>query len=211
MAAGRGLKVLAGTVAVGLAMVAMLLALRQRGPALAPDFSVPDLAGQTVRLSALRGKVVLLNLWTTWCPPCRDEMPSMERLHQQLRGRDFQLLAVSQDEDGRRVVEPFVRDMKLSFPVLVDPEHQVGERYGVWGYPETFLIDREGRIVERVIGPRDWSSPESVAQIERLLAAPVTPAAASGLPDASGAITTGDRFSLLARGRIMNVVAAAIR
>ncbi len=208
MAAGRGLRVLVGTALVGAGVVAALLALRTRGPTLAPDFAVPDLGGRTVRLSALRGKVVLLNLWTTWCPPCRDEMPSMERLHQRLRGRDFQLLAVSQDEDGRRVVESFVREMKLSFPVLVDPERQVGERYGVWGYPETFLIDREGRIVERVIGPRDWSAPEAVAQIERLLAAPPPP---SGLPDAAGESTREDRFSLLPRGRMMDGVAAATR
>src|SRR5207249_5572633 len=126
---------------------------------------------QAVRLSALRGKVVLLNLWTTWCPPCREEMPSMQRLYERLRDRDFQLLAVSQDEDGKRVVEPFVKEMRLSFPVLVDPDHQVGDRYGVWGYPETFAIDRTGHVVERVIGPRDWASPEQVASLEALIAA----------------------------------------
>ena len=174
MAAGRGVKILVGTGALGLAAVLLLVAARQRGPMLAPDFSVPDLAGQTVRLSALRGKVVLVNLWATWCPPCREEMPSMERLYQKLKTRDFQLLAVSQDEDGRRVVEPFVRQMKLSFPVLVDPEHQVGDRYGVWGYPETFVIDRSGRVADRVIGPRDWASPESIEKIEKLLAASET-------------------------------------
>ena len=96
----------------------------------------------------------------------------MERLYQQLRNRDFQLLAVSQDEDGRRVVEPFVKDMKLTFPVLIDPDHQVGDRYGVWGYPETFTIDRSGHVAERVIGPRDWASAESVGALESLLSAP---------------------------------------
>jgi peroxiredoxin len=171
MAAGRGVKVAAGTVALGLLAAGGLLALTNRGPKLAPDFAVTDLSGRTVKLSSLRGKVVLLNVWTTWCPPCRDEMPSMERLYGRLRAQDFELLAVSQDEDGKRVVEPFVRDMRLSFPVLVDPEHQVGDRYGVWGYPETFVIDRNGYIVERVIGPRDWASAQSVAQIEALIAA----------------------------------------
>ena len=167
----RGLTI--GLVAAGIGLVAAagLFWVQHRGPRLAPDFAVPDLSGQAVRLSALRGKVVLLNLWTTWCPPCREEMPSMQRLYERLRNRDFQLLAVSQDEDGKQVVEPFVKEMHLSFPVLVDPDHQVGDRYGVWGYPETFVIDRTGHVVERVIGPRDWSAPEQVASLEALIAA----------------------------------------
>ena len=190
MAAGRGVKILVGTGALGLAAALLLVAARQRGPMLAPDFSVPDLAGQAVRLSALRGKVVLVNLWATWCPPCREEMPSMERLYQKLKTRDFQLLAVSQDEDGRRVVEPFVRQMKLSFPVLVDPEHQVGDRYGVWGYPETFVIDRSGHVADRIIGPRDWASPESIEKIEKLLAASATESAEA--PAAGDRRSSGD-------------------
>ena len=180
MARSRGLKIALATAAVGFAAVIGLAALQRRGPALAPDFAVPDLAGQAVRLSGLRGKVVLLNLWTTWCPPCRDEMPSMERLYQKLRDRGFVLLAVSQDEGGKAAVEPFVRDLGLTFPVLVDPEHQVGDRYQVWGYPESFIIDREGRVVERVIGPRDWTSPQQVAALERLLETPVEQASAGG-------------------------------
>lgn len=171
MAAGRGLRIALGTAAVGLVLAGGLLALSRRGPELAPDFAVTDLEGRAVRLSAYRGKVVLLNVWTTWCPPCREEMPSMERLHRRLQGRDFVLLAVSQDDDGQRAVAPFVREMGVTFPVLVDPEHQVGRRYGVWGYPETFVIDRNGYIVERVIGPRDWMAPDQVAALEALIAA----------------------------------------
>jgi len=93
----------------------------------------------------------------------------MERLHRRLHDRDFVLLAVSQDEEGRRVVEPFVKELGLSFPVLVDPERQVGERYGVWGYPETFVIDRNGYVVERVIGPRDWAAADQVDRLESLI------------------------------------------
>lgn len=171
MANRRGLIIGIVTAAIGLVAVLGLFAMRSRTPRLAPDFAVPDLQGQATRLSAYRGKVVLLNLWTTWCPPCREEMPSMERLWRQLRDRGFVLLAVSQDEGGRALVAPFVEQLALTFPVLVDPEHQVGDRYGVWGYPESFLIDREGRIVERVIGPRDWMAPAQVEAIERLLAA----------------------------------------
>lgn len=104
----------------------------------------------------------------------------MERLYARFRDRDFQLLAVSQDEDGKRAVEPFVRELGLTFPVLVDPERQVGERYGVWGYPETFVIDRNGYVVERVIGPRDWASPEAVAALEALIGGAATPSAPHG-------------------------------
>ena len=171
MAGRRGLKIALGGLALGGLALGGLLGAQRRGPMLAPDFAVPDLAGRAVRLSALRGQVVMVNLWTTWCPPCREEMPSMQRLYERLRGRGLELLAVSQDEDGQRVVEPFVRELKLSFPVLIDPDHQVGDRYGVWGYPETFVIDRTGHVVERVIGPRDWASADSVARIEALLAA----------------------------------------
>jgi peroxiredoxin len=182
MARSRGLRIALVAGAFLLLAGAGLLALGGRRPALAPDFAVPDLEGRAVRLSAFRGKVVVLNVWTTWCPPCRDEMPSMERLHALLRDRDFQLLAVSQDEDGRRAVEPFVREMKLSFPVLIDPERQVGQRYGVWGYPETFVIDRNGYVVERVIGPRDWASPASVAALEKLIDAGAQAAGARPAP-----------------------------
>jgi peroxiredoxin len=184
MAASRGLRIALGTGAAALAAAGGLLLLANRGPRLAPDFAVPDLAGKAVRLSGFRGKVVLLNLWTTWCPPCREEMPSMERLYARLRDREFELLAVSQDEDGRQVVEPFVRELRLSFPVLIDPERQVGDRYGVWGYPETFVIDRNGYVVERVIGPRDWASQESVAALEALIAA--APAVAGADPGPRG-------------------------
>ena len=179
MAAGRGLKVSLGAAALALLAAGALWALSRRGPELAPDFAAPDLSGHAVSLSSLRGKVVLVNVWATWCPPCRDEMPSMERLASHFRGRDFELLAVSQDEDGRDKVSSFVRELGLSFPVLLDPERQIGDRYGVWGYPETFVIDRSGHVVERVIGPRDWDSPASIAQIEALIAAGETPAASA--------------------------------
>ncbi len=171
MAGSRGLRILLVTGALGLAVAGGLLALARRGPTLAPDFVVPDLAGRTVRLSGLRGKVVVLNLWATWCAPCIEEMPSMERLYARLRDTDFALLAVSQDEDGKRVVAPFVERMHLTLPVLLDPERQVGDRYGVTGYPETFVIDRNGYLVEHVLGPRDWAAPDEIAALQALIAA----------------------------------------
>jgi peroxiredoxin len=135
----------------------------------APDFALPDLDGRVHRLSDFRGKLVFLNVWTTWCPPCRMEMPLMERLYQRLQGRDFVMLAVSQDEAGVSTVRAFVEQMKLSFPVLVDPAGIVSTRYGVTGYPETFLIDQSGNVIERIIGPENWESDRSYQRFAALL------------------------------------------
>jgi peroxiredoxin len=177
MAGSRGVRIFGGTVLIGLLLAGGLAWLRGRTPQLAPDFSVADVAGKTVRLSALRGKVVLVNVWTTWCPPCREEMPSMERLYQQLAGPDFELLAVSQDEGGIEAVRRFAQDMGVTFPVLYDPDREVGTRYGVWGYPETFVIDRAGYVAERVIGPRNWDTPQQVEALRALMRSGETPAA----------------------------------
>jgi len=166
----RGVRIAAATAAIGAGILVVALWLRGRSPAMAADFAVPDLAGQAVRLSAYRGQVVLVNLWATWCPPCREEMPSMEKLYARLKDRGFVILAVSQDEGGIDEVKRFVEENKLTFRVLVDPQGEVGQKYGVWGYPESFLIDREGRVVERVIGPREWDAPAQIASIEALLA-----------------------------------------
>jgi peroxiredoxin len=135
----------------------------------APEFSLSDLGGKAVRLANLKGRVVFLNVWATWCEPCREEMPSMESLYQRLHGPDFEMLAVNADQGDRAVVERFVREHGLTFPVLPDPDLQIADRYRVTGYPETFLIDRNGRIVGHEIGPRDWDSPESHAAFRRLL------------------------------------------
>jgi peroxiredoxin len=136
---------------------------------LAPDFELPDLSGRMQRLSDLRGRVVFLNLWTTWCPPCRTEMPDMEELYHRLKGRDFAMIAVSEDENGSAVVAPFVTQNRLSFPVLLDPEGRLSTRYGATGYPETFIIDRAGQVVNHIIGPADWTSPQILDYFERLL------------------------------------------
>ncbi len=131
----------------------------------APDFVLPDLKGRTVRLSQFRGKVVLLNVWATWCPPCRKEMPTMEALYRKLQGTDFVMLAVSQDPDGAKTVLPYLEEGNFSFPVLLDTGGEVSRKYGVTGYPETFIIDRQGRIVHHHIGYQDWSK----AEVEKAL------------------------------------------
>lgn len=142
----------------------------------APDFTLTDLSGASHTLSAYRGKVVFLNLWATWCPPCREEMPSMEKLHQRFASEGLVLLAVSEDEGPRDGIEIFVRSLGLTFPILLDPEGRLPGRFGVTGYPETFLIDRSGRIVQHIVGPADWFSPESQARIAELLAQPIVTA-----------------------------------
>jgi peroxiredoxin len=122
----------------------------------APDFTLPDLDGKMVSLADYRGKVVLLNIWATWCPPCVEEMPSMEKLYQELKDEGFEILAVSVDASGAEAVTPFMKKHKLSFPALTDTEGAVKDLYQATGVPESFIIDKDGIIVEKIIGPRNW-------------------------------------------------------
>ena len=138
-----------------------------RGAA-APDFSLPRVGGPNVSLDGLRGQVVLVNFWATWCKPCEDEMPAMERLYQALRDEGLELLAVSVDDDPN-VVDAFGQRLALSFPLLLDPEKDVAKAYQTFRFPESFLIDREGTIVERYIGPKEWDAPAYEDRIRRLL------------------------------------------
>jgi peroxiredoxin len=124
---------------------------------LAANFKLKDLKGDEVSLGSLRGKVVFLNIWATWCAPCREEMPSIESLYNDFKANeDFVVLAVSQDTDGA-TVRPFVLQNHFQFTVLLDPRNEVGESYDVNGIPETFIIGRDGRIVAHHVGPYDWS------------------------------------------------------
>lgn len=157
-----------GVVVVG--CVFLLTVIRSPTPASkpAPDFLLPDLNGQVVRLSQLKGKVVMLNVWTTWCPPCRKEMPTMETLYRRLKNADFLVLAVSQDVDGQHTVVPYLQEGGFTFPVLLDVHGEVGEKYGVTGYPETFIIDRQGNVVYHHIGYNDWSQPAVETALRQL-------------------------------------------
>lgn len=135
----------------------------------APGFSLQDLAAEKVSLSDYQGKVVLVNFWATWCMPCRQEMPSMERLWQKYQNKDFVVVAVSTDEGSPARVKSFVKRLKLSFPVVLDPESTVSDLYQVSGLPVSYLIDQEGHIVSKVTGSADWMSEKSIARIEKLL------------------------------------------
>lgn len=134
----------------------------------APDFSLPLLGGEPVRLEDYRGQVVLLNFWATWCKPCEDEMPAMDRLYRALAPEGFEMLAVSVDEESG-VVREFQERLGVSFPLLLDPAQNVARAYQTTGFPESLLIDQQGRIVERYIGPRDWDHSTYAERIRRLL------------------------------------------
>ena len=138
----------------------------------APVFTFPGLDGKMVSLTDYKGKVVFLNIWATWCPPCREEMPSMEKLYQQLKGEDFEILAVSVDASGAEAVGPFMKKYGLSFPALLDAGGTIQYLYGTTGLPESFIIGKEGIIEKIVIGPMDWSTPEVVRLFRNLLQRP---------------------------------------
>jgi peroxiredoxin len=132
------------------------------------DFELEDLGGKRVKLSTLTGKVVFVNFWATWCPPCRAEMPSMERLHAQLKDKGLVVLAVDLQE-GKREVEGFVRENKLSFTVLYDRNGSAGSSYGVRSIPTTYIIDRDGTILAGRIGGQEWDDPKVVAFFDKLV------------------------------------------
>jgi len=135
----------------------------------APNFTLPDLKGKMVSLADYKGQVVLLNIWATWCRPCVEEMPSMEKLHQELKDEKFVIIAVSIDESGADVVRPFMKKHKLSFPALIDSAGTINSLYQTTGVPESFIIDKQGKILEEIIGPRDWAAPGALKYFQSLI------------------------------------------
>lgn len=154
----------------------------------APDFRLPDLNDKEVRLSDFRGKVVFLNFWATWCKPCREEMPSMEVLYKNFEKDGLVILAVSIDRvTTKKDIPPFVKGLNLTFPVLVDSWGQTDKKYKLMGVPETYVIDQQGILREKVIGPRDWTVLANLETITRLLKNGSTSADISA-PDARPAL-----------------------
>ena len=168
---------------VSLIMVGMLLGLsactksetakvtavaQEKSPA--PEISVVALAGGApLKLSELKGKVVLLNFWATWCPPCREEIPSMMKLVSAMNGKPFQMVAVSIDEGGKADIESFFKQSGFSLPAYFDPTGVAVKAYGITGVPESFVIDKQGIIVKKVIGGLAWDSAEVVSFLEGLM------------------------------------------
>jgi peroxiredoxin len=146
------------------------LGLQAPGEAVAaPEFSLSDLAGKKVQLKAFRGRLVFLNFFATWCGPCREEMPGMERLFRTHQEKGFVVVAVNMEESAK-TVRPFVEQLKLSFPIALDADGTVARDYGVRALPVSFLVGRDGKIVWRAIGGRDWESAEARTLFARLVA-----------------------------------------
>ena len=132
------------------------------------DFALPLLDGNQCKLSDFKGRVVFLNFWATWCPPCRAEMPSMEAVYRQLKDEGFEILAVNIQEDAASVAA-FMKDNKLSFPVALDESGQVSAQYGIQAIPTSYIIDRRGLIVSRLTGSINWNEPKIIAALQSLL------------------------------------------
>jgi thiol-disulfide isomerase/thioredoxin len=135
----------------------------------APDITVHSLENRPRTLSELRGKVVLLNFWATWCPPCRQEIPSMMRLNSAMSGKPFEMIAVSVDEGGKAAVEAFFQSSGLRLPAYIDPDGRASKAYGTTGVPESFIIDKNGVVVKKVIGAMSWDRPDVVSYLESLM------------------------------------------
>lgn len=135
----------------------------------APDFALPTLSGTTLRLSDLKGKVVLINFWATWCIPCKTEMPAIDALYQRHRDRGLEVVAVNLDVLSTAGVEAFVKEVGVTFRVVLDPSWSTAHAYRVVGIPTTYLIDRAGHVVVREVGERDWTDTVSQTAVERLL------------------------------------------
>ncbi|MDQ6994326.1 MAG: TlpA disulfide reductase family protein [Mariprofundaceae bacterium] len=131
------------------------------------DFSLPDLQGNMQSLP--KGHVMLVNFWATWCPPCRKEMPSMIQLYQQYESQGLKIIAVSVDRDSKQL-QDFVHEYQVPFDVRHDVDSAISTQYGVFRYPETFLVDKHGVIQAHLIGGVEWMSPNIRENIEALLA-----------------------------------------
>jgi peroxiredoxin len=135
----------------------------------APHFYLEGLNGEKVQLKALKGKIIFLNFWATWCGPCKEEMPSMEALWQQFRGKDFVLLSISVDYEGVKPVKEYIEKQRYTFRVVIDPQCEVLDLYEVKAIPTTLIIDKKGQIIAMAIGPKDWKGPEAISLVDLLL------------------------------------------
>ena len=140
-----------------------------KGVKKAPDICLEDLQGKKWELKHLKGKVVFLNFWATWCGPCKEEMPSMEELCKQFKDKDFVFLTISVDYAGVKPVKEYIEKNRYTFPVLIDPKGKTLDLFEVRGIPTTFLIDQKGGLIGKAIGPRDWKRPEVVSVVNLLL------------------------------------------
>ena len=135
----------------------------------APDFVLKDIHGQSINLSQFKGKPVLLNFWATWCGPCREELPSMQRMHEASKENGgFHIVAISIDRFNMKKVNKYAEDLNLTFPILVDPDRETRNAYFIRGLPTSYLIDAEGKLRGFVSGSRNWDSPASLELMKSL-------------------------------------------
>jgi peroxiredoxin len=134
---------------------------------LAPDFSVPAFPVGQVRLHDLRGRVSLVNFWATWCPPCVDESPSLQQFAAQMRSQGVEVIGISVDQDPA-ALQTFIDRFHLTFTIGRDPNQELAHHYGTFKYPETYIVDRDGRVAEKIIGPIDWQDPRIISFVESL-------------------------------------------
>jgi peroxiredoxin len=137
----------------------------------APDFVLQDVSGSNWKLSSLKGKVVFVNFWATWCKPCRDEMPSMVALNEAMAGKPFQMLAIVFNDD-LDMASSFARRLGVTFPVLANPGSELTEAYMITGVPETFIIDVNGILRHKFIGPYNWDTQEMRNLVQELFNTP---------------------------------------
>ena len=135
----------------------------------APAFMLKNLTGDSVRLEQFRGDYILLNFWATWCPPCVKEMPSMELLQQKFKEKGIHVVAISLDKEPKEEVAAFVAKLKLTFPILLDPDGIVSDPYGANALPSTFILNPDGRVIAAAKGERDWYSEEAISYFDELL------------------------------------------
>lgn len=135
----------------------------------APDFTLVDPDGRKISLKDFRGKVVFLNFWATWCEYCREEMPAMQRLYHEFRGKGFEIVGVNV-KDQRAAALAFAKKLGITYPIALDPNGEVGLLYGAFGMPLSYLIDRDGMVLARLFGPADWYSPGARRLIQSLVA-----------------------------------------
>jgi peroxiredoxin len=135
----------------------------------AKDFKIAALDGGRLNLADFKGKVVFLNLWATWCGPCKEEMPAMERLWQRYKGEGLVVIALSMDSGGAKIVKPYIERAKYTYPIGLDPKMEIAQLYGAHSVPSTFIIDRSGALRAIALGPRDWDGRASFAFFDALL------------------------------------------
>ncbi len=135
---------------------------------MAPDFTLVDRNGKTWTLSELKGQVVFVNFWATWCPPCREEMPSMQYLYTMQPKDKFKMLAVL-NKDDPALADTFAAKLGLTMPILNDQDNTVGKKYGLTGLPETYIIDKQGVLRKKFIGPAHWGTPEIRHMLSRYI------------------------------------------